>query len=50
VPAARALATAARSVSYGASIMADTVDLVVSEPGARGPRYRLLAAAPLKEG
>jgi len=50
VPAARALATAARSVSYGASIMADTVDLMVSEPGASGPRYRLLAAAALKEG
>ena len=44
---ARALADAARTVHYASSVLARTLDLMASELGAEGARYRVLAAIPL---
>ena len=46
---ARALATAARAISYGEMMDVHSIDLMASERVPDGPRYRVVAAAPLGE-
>jgi 2'-5' RNA ligase len=46
-PVLRALSRAARRVRYSEVVAATAVDLMASEPGPDGPRYRVLHSSPL---
>jgi 2'-5' RNA ligase len=47
-PDARALGTAARTVTFRETTVVDTLDLMESRLQAAGPRYAVVAAAPLR--